>query len=136
MKFMFTRLCCRWLSSITQVFMFLLKRYVNILSTAINYTGGVYLTIAGSGFTAFITVTVGEDDCEVVSRNSSTIVCETPPGNGSQEVNVTVSSTTSFTDSYEYNSEETIFVTSFDPDTASPAGEVYVFASCSNTSFV
>ena len=117
--------------------MFLLKRYVNILLTAINYTGGVYLTITGSGYTASTTVSVGEDDCEVVSRNSSTIVCETPPGNGSQEVNVTVSSTTSFTDSYEYKTEETISVTSFDPDTASPAGKVYLLAFCSsNTSFV
>ena len=116
--------------------MFHLKCYVNILITDINCTGGVYLTITGSGFAASTTVSVGEDDCEVVSRNSSTIICETPPGNGSQEVNVTVSSTTSFTDSYEYKTEETISVTSFDPDTASPAGKVYLLAFCSNTGFV
>ena len=85
------------------------------------------MTITGSGFTASSSVTVGGDECKLISRMASTIVCETPPGTGSQEVKVTVSNTASFTGTHEYRADKTTSVTSYTPVSTSPAGDSYGF---------
>ncbi|KAI8520669.1 hypothetical protein Bbelb_004230 [Branchiostoma belcheri] len=88
--------------------------------------GGVDLTISGNGFADDDTPRVGENDCAIVSRTSSEIVCTVPAGSSAGAVDVTVSgpdddvltSPTQFT----YNEALTPVISSYTPEDITVAG--------------
>ncbi|XP_067950539.1 fibrocystin-L-like [Watersipora subatra] len=84
--------------------------------------GGTYITLTGSGFASWATVTVAGVSCEVMSITPSQIVCETASGSGTADVVVDVGQDLTCSSCFEFSASITPSVTSFSPSTPKASG--------------
>ncbi len=65
----------------------------SVTPASVPATGGIPITIVGSGFGLVDRVLAGDNRCPIVSADSSRIVCTSPPGSGSAPITLVGSNT-------------------------------------------
>ncbi|CAH1247131.1 PKHD1L1 [Branchiostoma lanceolatum] len=96
----------------------------SISPTTSGLGGGVPLTITGNGFADDDSPKVGENDCPVVSRSDTEIVCMVPFGSSAGAVDVTVSGSDVLTSSDQFTYDEALspIITTYSPEEITVAG--------------
>ncbi|CAG2205079.1 unnamed protein product [Mytilus edulis] len=86
--------------------------------------GGIPITITGNGFSSSAVVTVGGNDCEILSSTTTQIVCNLPAATaGSVDVVVTLDGHTQTSPTqFTYDSSSTPTITSVSPTSIGAAG--------------